>query len=673
MLYRHFPFVIIILGGNMYEFDNLENEYEIVINKPKNNLINKIIEHKKIVLIVLGIIIIFILFVILIKNVTTSRYVKMEKKLVNAAKKYVNDNDITVNKEIYLNSKRISVELDDDCLLTSGVIYDGKNYTPYLECKRYESKIYDKRNNYIELKGQAIMVIPKGITYYEPGYRSREDIEIVGEVGTEEGLYNIVYVDNKTNTSLYRKVIVIDDEELYELFPKITLKGNYVTYVEQYGEYTDEGVEVTDIFDNDIESKVQIDNGIDISVEGEYNYIYQVENSKGYSTSVIRKVNVVRNLGNKKVMYTLVPKTETGSNVTIIISINDDNYEYIELPSGKRTRNKYITYEVSENANYNFIIHEKDGSEKTEVVNVSNIKKEKAEGECKVTWKSDYTQIEVNMNNAEMISSYEYIIDGKKELLSISKSYKSTTIKPKKVNVKVKDNYNNTTTLNCEIEDKSVPEIVTDARGKNCLEGHVCYVQYDYGNWRYPYCSMPENPNSCGGIGRNGCSITSTSIAIANLGVRSKNGELYNPFTVWEELYPIDKSTGECSGGCSAWTRMRDAIINAGLSAPKSYEYFVYKENWMQEITEHLKKGYPVIVYARESAYTDKGHYMALIAVRDDNYVFLSDPALPEGGKYTEKKFYKGKQYYADTWIPISDLITGDMNSYLLVGPPGYF
>ena len=656
----------------MYEFDNLENEYEIVINKPKNNLINKIIEHKKIVLIVLGIIIIFILFVILIKNVTTSRYVKMEKKLVNAAKKYVNDNDITVNKEIYLNSKRISVELDDDCLLTSGVIYDGKNYTPYLECKRYESKIYDKRNNYIELKGQAIMVIPKGITYYEPGYRSREDIEIVGEVGTEEGLYNIVYVDNKTNTSLYRKVIVIDDEELYELFPKITLKGNYVTYVEQYGEYTDEGVEVTDIFDNDIESKVQIDNGIDISVEGEYNYIYQVENSKGYSTSVIRKVNVVRNLGNKKVMYTLVPKTETGSNVTIIISINDDNYEYIELPSGKRTRNKYITYEVSENANYNFIIHEKDGSEKTEVVNVSNIKKEKAEGECKVTWKSDYTQIEVNMNNAEMISSYEYIIDGKKELLSISKSYKSTTIKPKKVNVKVKDNYNNTTTLNCEIEDKSVPEIVTDARGKNCLEGHTCYIQFDYQSSRYPYCSMPieTHANSCGGIGRNGCSITSASIAIANMGIKSKTGELYNPFTVWEDLYPLaDKSTGNCWGGCSGWSNIRRSVVASGLSTSEKIGYL--ERDKFNEIINHLKKGYPIIVHAKDGPYAvGNGHYMALLAVRDDNYVYLSDPALKNG---TLKEKMDGKQYYADTWIPFNDMITGSIDSYLLVGPRGYF
>ena len=62
---------------------------------------------------------------------------------------------------------------------------------------------------------------------------------------------------------------------------------------------------------------------------------------------------------------------------------------------------------------------------------------------------------------------------------------------------------------------------------------------------------------------------------------------------------------------------------------------------------------------------------MALLAVREeDNYVFLSDPALKEG---INKTIYGGKQYYADTWIPLDDLYTGNVHSYLLVGPAGTF
>ena len=287
---------------------------------------------------------------------------------------------------------------------------------------------------------------------------------------------------------------------------------------------------------------------------------------------------------------------------------------------------------------------------------------------CLATWKKDYTDISVTVEGSVKIRSFEYIINNNKEVESISNNYKSSSIKPDDVKVKLKDSLGSDTTIKCEIEDKMVPAIVTDSKGKNCLEGHTCYIQFDYSSSKYPYCSMSGNPNSCGGIGRNGCSITSTSIAIANLGVKSSKGELYNPFTVWEELYPINKKSGECNGGCSAWTRMRDAIINAGLSAPK----VVYtKREYFTQIIEHLRKGYPVIVHAGAGPFAQKGHYMAFLAVRDeDNYVYLSDPALTEG---TKKNYYNGKQYYADTWIPLDDMITGNIDTFLLVGPPGYF
>ena len=91
-----------------------------------------------------------------------------------------------------------------------------------------------------------------------------------------------------------------------------------------------------------------------------------------------------------------------------------------------------------------------------------------------------------------------------------------------------------------EKKDKT-PQVVTDSNGKNCLEGYYCYIQFDYGDSRrYPFCSKQNNPNSCGGIGRNGCSLTSTANAIAFFGIKSSLGTLHTPYTVWDELYPIN-------------------------------------------------------------------------------------------------------------------------------------
>ncbi len=659
----------------MYEFE-IGDDYE-ENGDSKQSFLSKIpfLENldKKKILIITGIIITIVVLIVIISNLgkANAKYERLEKELVNAAKRYINDNNITVNREIFLGVKKLNVELDSECLLISGVIYDGKTFTPYLSCKNYESEIYKSSNESLELKGKTVEVILKGLEYFEQGYRSEEKVEIVGEVGSEEGIYNIIYTP-LSGASLMRKVIIFEDDDIYKLIPKIELKGNPIEYLELNGKYKDAGVNVFDI-NEDLEDKLEIEENINNKEEGEYSVIYSVVNSLGYQRVVVRKVYVTSNI-EKKIIHSLVPSTKTGLNVTIILSITSTNFDYVELPNGDKINDKYVTYEVSENGNYIFIVHEKDGSEYRENVEVNNIEKENISGSCKATWKSDYTEINVSVENNIKVSSYEYILNNKTEVESISKTYKSNVIKPETVKVKVKDSFGSTSEINCEIEDKMVPEIITDARDKRCLEGYVCYVQYDYASSKYPYCSVNGNPAACNGIGRNGCSITSASIAIANLGVKSSKGEVYNPFTVWEELYPIaDRSAGICWGGCSAWTRIRDSIINAGLSAPKNIGY-IKREN-IPEIIAHLKKGYPIIVFAsKDTAYTKGGHYMTLLAVREeDNYVFLSDPALPTNGNNIKKNFYNGKQYYADTWIPTDDLITGGMNSYLLVGPPGYF
>ena len=488
-----------------------ENYNEIKINK-----------NRKIVYIILFILLIVIL-VIILKGVFkgNNKYYEMEKEMVDAAKMYVDKNNIKIENEMYLDIKLLGISLDGECSLSSGVIYDGKNFSPNLICNDYKSEI-------------------------------------------------------KIKTS-------------------------------------------------------EASNGED------------------------------------DVEYLLVPNSKTIDNVTIILSVNDNNFDYLELPNREIKKEKNVNYEVSENGKYKFIIHEKNGDTKEKIIEVNNISINNF-GSCVAKWKSDYTEITVKINEGISVINYEYIIDNKTELLSASNSVQSKVIKPTDVAVKIKMSNNEVDKIKCSIDEKTEPMIITSDSGKNCLEDHVCYVQFDYQSSKYPYCSMSDNPASCGGIGRNGCSITSASMAIANMGVKSKNGMLYNPFTVWEELYPFaSKSQGTCWGGCSGWSRIRDSIINAGLSATKARSLNTLS---FEEIINHLRKGYPIIVHAKEGAYAEKGHYMALIAVRDDNYVFLSDPSNKNG---IEKRKIGGKQYYSDTWIELNDLVSGNVDNYMLVGPLGTF
>ena len=491
-----------------------------------NNFANDKKNNTKIIFLLIIVILIVLSFVFLPKllNNSSKRYSNMEDRLVESAKAYVINNNVTTSSEIYLDVSTLKISLDGDCLLTSGVIFDGKNYYPNLICNEYRSP-----------------------TYYNP----------------------------------------------------------------------------------------------------------------------------IGNIGNDNVEYRLIPDTKTIDDVTIIISINNDDFDYIELPNNEKVNEKYVTYKVSENGSYKFNIYDKSGNFKEKIIEVNNIEYVDY-GTCVAKWKNDYTKINVTVKDNITVNSFEYIVNGKTESISATNEFNSNTLKPANVTVKIKMSDGKAGIIKCDIDEKAEPQIVTNEKGKNCLEGYICYIQYDYQSSKYPYCSMDPvtKPLSCGGIGGHGCSLTSATIAIANLGVKSLNGEIYNPFTVWEELYPIaDRKNGSCWGGCSGWSNIRRSVINAGLSAASKYQSL--NKSKYEEILDHLRKGYPIIVHAADGPYTSgSGHYMTLLATREDNYVYLSDPALKDG---TKKEYYSGRQYYADTWVTLDDLVSGKVDTYLLVGPPDYF
>jgi hypothetical protein len=617
---------------------------------------------------ILIVIVLIVAYFLLFKDLFKNKNTKMEEEMVEKAKDYVLRNNVSTTKEIYLDVTKLNVTLNDNCSLTSGVIYDGTMYYPNLVCNDYKSNIIKTNSDleeFIKIKGDDVVVLPKGVIFFDQGYESKDLVTVIGNVGSEEGVYNIYYKTTNSTGVATRKVIIIDNQIIRNLFPTLTLNGDEVIYLVEGNNYVEQGINGYDTIDGNISNKVVIDGVVNYNVVGEYNISYTLTNSRGYSNTITRKVNVISHDSDLVVDYTLNPRNLTNENVLITLNVSSD-YNKIIYPDN--TSGDKLTYEVIENGNYKFIIYDKyDRIIEKEIV-IDNIDKTVPQGSCVATRYYNRTEIKVTIDTEREISSYEYLVNTSTKT-SQSNYYVAEVVKPSTVKVKVIDIVGNNNEIKCSFEDKLTRNIVTDSKGKNCLEGFKCYIQFDYGDARhYPYCSMSNNPNSCGGIGRNGCSITSTSNAIAAMGVKSKTGVLHTPYTVWDELYPVNHKNGQCGGGCSAWSRMRDAVINAGLSAPQKVGRI--NNNTIPEILDHLRKGYPVIVWADTGAFTSGKHYMALLGVREDNYVFLSDSANTSG---ITKKYFKGKQYYVDTWIPTDDLITGLVKEYLLVGPYGLF
>ena len=598
-----------------------------------------------------------------------SKYTKIEEEMVSLTKDYVLKNNISASREIYLSARKINYDLDSDCLITSGVIFDGVSYTPNLVCNNYHSNIVNNNEikDFITLNGDDVIILAKGMNYYEPGYISNDIVDVVGNVGTEEGVYNVYYKTKNSNHIAIRKVIIIDDSTLNTLFPSLTLNGDEVIYVNINDRYSEQGATAKDPIDGNITNNIKIDGSVNVNKLGDNYVVYSISNSRGYKVIKTRKVVVVPQNSDLIVDYTITPENLTSEEVTIKLIISGI-FRKIVYPDG--TEGDNLNYVVNDSGKYKFYIYDEYNRVIEKEIVISNIDKTLPKGTCNAIMYYGRTEVSVNVTSTREISSYEYIVGSVSSGSTQTKTYSANVTKPNIVKVILTDSINNKTEIECTKEDKLNRKIVTDAKGKNCLEGFTCYVQHDYGDsGRYPYCSMANNEATCGGIGRSGCSITSATNAIAALGVKSSNGQLYNPYTVWEELYPVNKKTGKCNGGCSGWTRIRDSIVNAGLTAPIKKESF--NKNTLPTVISNLSKGYPVIIYVQGEPYSKgRGHYMTLLAINEMGYVFLSDSDNKSG---INKSFYNGRQYYVDTWINPDDLLTGNVKEFLLVGPPGVF
>ncbi len=452
--------------------------------------------------IIVGVLIIIGVFVLYKALFSNNKYKVMEENLINQARSYVINNNIELNGEVYLDAQKIGYTLDNNCSIKSGVLFDGNNYRAYLLCDNYESKLIDNQDNNIKLLGHEIEIIPKGITYLESGYVSNNEVDISGEVKDEVGVYNLRYSEIN-GSSLIRKVIVIDNMELYRYYPEIKLKGSEYVFVDKGSVYKDEGAEAYDTIDNDITSKIVVDNPVNEQEINTYVVIYKVTNTRGYTNSVKRTVNVTDQIGDDRILNTLIPNTKTNKEVSIILKVKLDEYSYTILPNGNKSKESYIVYNVLDNDIYKFTIYDKNGNSTVKEIEVNNIDKTAPIARCIARINYNSVTIEVTNDGEKTIDKYNYIINNTPSGYNKKNTYTKNINNVTSASVEVYDDIGNMNKVTCELKNED-PTIGNENIRYYTYEGNeyvVANTQNDlttFVNATRDRISQTADKNECG-------------------------------------------------------------------------------------------------------------------------------------------------------------------------------
>lgn len=409
---------------------------------------NNYFDKKKIVLIV--IILSLIIGGYFLYQIFFNRdYSYYEKKMVEDAKSFVEINKLNLSREIYLDISRIKTEIPTNCSNTSGVFYNGNTYKAYLSCSDYESKIIDNNSKEMNLLGNDIIILIKGMEYTEAGYISINDVKIDGDVGSEEGVYTINYFS--LNDVVTRKVVIINNMSLKRELPTLSLIGEKQVILKLKEEYMEQGVLASDDMDGNITSQVNIKSNVNSYQEGEYQTVYTVRNSRGYQNYIVRKINVIGD-SNLNIISDLSNNNLTNQNVKIIINIIGDNYQYAILPNEEKKYEKNFEYEVKENGEYKFLVYDKNNQVIEKIIHVNNINHDKPSGTCMATLSNSQTDITVNPISSNIIG-YKYVLDSWESDYFVNNTYTSGISKPQNVYVKIKNMLGSEDTIKCKITD----------------------------------------------------------------------------------------------------------------------------------------------------------------------------------------------------------------------------
>ena len=172
---------------------------------------------------------------------------------------------------------------------TYTVLYKYKKYNKIKETIRVVN-IVDKTPPELDLIGN-LEINNCSKSYQEEGYAAFDnyDGDLTQKVEKEIKDGKIIYrvKDSSNNITTKERIFSNIDKE----GPVIKLKGSSVN-LKINNKYVEQGYTVTDNCDDDLTSKVEITNNININKEGTYEVIYKVKDKSGNESKEVRKVTV---------------------------------------------------------------------------------------------------------------------------------------------------------------------------------------------------------------------------------------------------------------------------------------------------------------------------------------------------------------------------------------------
>lgn len=183
----------------------------------------------------------------------------------------------------------VSNNINTSKLGTYTVLYKYKKYNKIKETIRVVN-IVDKTPPELDLIGN-LEINNCSKSYQEEGYAAFDnyDGDLTQKVEKEIKDGKIIYKvkDSSNNITTKERIFSNIDKE----GPVIKLKGSSVN-LKINNKYVEQGYTVTDNCDDDLTSKVEITNNININKEGTYEIIYKVKDKSGNESKKVRKVTI---------------------------------------------------------------------------------------------------------------------------------------------------------------------------------------------------------------------------------------------------------------------------------------------------------------------------------------------------------------------------------------------
>ena len=183
----------------------------------------------------------------------------------------------------------VSNNINTSKLGTYTFLYKYKKYNKIKETIRVVN-IVDKTPPELDLIGN-LEINNCSKSYQEEGYAAFDnyDGDLTQKVEKEIKDGKIIYKvkDSSNNITTKERIFSNIDKE----GPVIKLKGSSVN-LKINNKYVEQGYTVTDNCDDDLTSKVEITNNININKEGTYEVIYKVKDKSGNESKEVRKVTV---------------------------------------------------------------------------------------------------------------------------------------------------------------------------------------------------------------------------------------------------------------------------------------------------------------------------------------------------------------------------------------------